>query len=283
MNKFFRCLAMVLVMLYVVDSIEVNSSVETLPTHHWDEPCYNSSDRTHTIKWKSVHLDRQLIFDSEFNKIVMGNRTKTFYVAVRLYGRILAADSTVIARLDNSLTHSFWEFSKAESNMPGFFMSVDDEEDDMYLYYKKNSNPKHHVIVLDPINGKVSMAKIFEFKQELEMVNFYANSCGTLYFTAISSNNILLCKYTKARDKINCTYSNFPGFKANRKQSLKSSEMIQIAFDNSIILSVYTSYNNLNFTVLKYDYDLSPLSNSSIIIDNFTNPITSIKFYARGV
>ena len=113
---------MMLIMLYYIKTIEVNYELEAMSTDYSNDRCYNSSDRAQTVKWKSEYLYNNISFNSEFTKIVLGNKTNSFYVAVRLYGHIIASDRTVIAKLDHSFFHSPWNYSKAESSMPGSFM-----------------------------------------------------------------------------------------------------------------------------------------------------------------
>ena len=188
-------------------------------------------------------MGTQTRFESEFVKILARNPTRSFYVAVRLSRRGLAFDRTLISRVDNDFNQSYWEFLKDEKNMPGSFLSVDDSEENMYLYYKKDSLPKNHIIVLDPQKGDFIRAKLLVFKQDLELVNFKAYNSHTLYLTAMSKEQVFLCKYVQPNDIFNCSISTFPKLSVSITYSLLSPDSIQTAFsDSSIMVSVDTSY-----------------------------------------
>ena len=123
--------------------------------------------------------------------------------------------------------------------MPGSFMSVDDDLDNMYLYYKKDSQPKYHVIVLAPEDGDFIRAKLLMFKQDLDMVEFTAYKGGTLYLTTMSKDQVFLCKYVQPNDIINCSISTFPKVSKTMKNTFSRPDSIQTAFsDNSIFVSV---------------------------------------------
>ena len=139
-------------------------------------------------------------------------------------------------------------------------MWVDQEEANLYLFHKVTSPQKNQIIVLDPDQGMPIKVKSIGFDEDFMMISSEARSNGTLYFSAMSSNQAHICK--NIQSVVGIKWSNVPisNLNSNVLNSLDVKHSVQTVFNNtSIILSVSTSQNYLNCSVITYDYDLNPI------------------------